>query len=524
MINNFDLNDDMLHIIGKYTDKGNNRDVIFLLEQYHVYSRKRIIEILNSLTPVFHDVRTVNRENRTSELDYIEKTYDVLTEFVDDTTVNIIFDPYTDIDLDMLESNLFSFDNINYVGVTPLNYLELIDSVPEIDYRILCQVVVAECKRLKGSDIHITCGYSNMVPHYWVDYRIDNRIVRADTVPFTRDMNKKFIFSMVSKLTNSNHNDIEISGIHTRIDDPIGNGKYVLRLTTSKVICGYHCVIRIQDLKTVSLQIDQLGFDDKATTTLKTLTKKSSGLTLITGPIRSGKNTTAFALANSYLRQPLRLIDYSSPVETLMDFPQSDYSDNIEVLISCIKNCKKQDTDIAFINEIPSSDVAFAVRDLVNSSVGVITTMHVERIWHLPNKLHDYYGEGYKDLISQINAVCNQKMLVKQCPHCQEMKSVKTLDDTLANMLLQYGVETYYDNRGCDKCIDGNLPGEVQPYVEILRFTEQIKQDLLKCEHPYEMVTYLYELVHKEKCCLEYKLADGIRLGKIVAESLYTII
>lgn len=522
MINKFDLNDDQLHILNRYAD--NTRDKLIIMEQYKMYPSTLIIETLNCDGQLFRRLESISDENKCSELQYIEENYDVLTEYVNETTVNIISDPFMDVDFDMVESNLFTFDNLNYVCVTPFNYLELKGKVPPLDYRVLCQILVADCKKLKGSDIHITCGYKNMEPSYWVDYRIDNRIVQANTIPFDSDRNKNLIFCIVSKLTNSNHNDIEVSGLSTRVEDPLDNHKYILRLTTERTICGYHCVIRIQDMKTVSLEIDQLGFDLPSTQTLKYLTNKSSGLTLITGPIRSGKNTTAFALANSYLRQPLRLIDYSSPVETLMDFSQIDYNDDIERLVSCIKNCKKQDTDIAFINEIPSSDVAFAVRDLVNSSVGVITTMHVERIWHLPNKLHDYYGEGYKDLIGQINAICNQKMLVKQCSKCQEISSIKNLEKPLADMLTFYGVETYYTNKGCDECINGSIPGAVQPYVEILRFTEKIKQDLLKCAHPYEMVTYLYELVQREKLSLEYKLTDAVRLGKIVPESLYTII
>lgn len=78
------------------------------------------------------------------------------------------------------------------------------------------------------------------------------------------------------------------------------------------------------------------------------------------------------------------MISYDSPIEVLMPFPQVDYKDDPKRLLDCVRLAKKQDIDIAFLNEIPSKDVAFAVKDLVTSSIGVITTLHLNRIWDLP--------------------------------------------------------------------------------------------------------------------------------------------
>ena len=55
--------------------------------------------------------------------------------------------------------------------------------------------------------------------------------------------------------------------------------------------------------------------------------------------------------------------------------------------------CNNINTLISVLNEIPNSDVAFAVRDLVNSAIGVITTTHVDRVWHVPNKLNEFFME-----------------------------------------------------------------------------------------------------------------------------------
>ncbi|WP_394862071.1 ATPase, T2SS/T4P/T4SS family [Paraclostridium bifermentans] len=520
-LKHFALSDDLNHLF-KIRNITDLEEITYMIEQYCILSRAEIVNILCGHTK--HSYQSVKRINPAEEFTDIAAELNFIPEIVDDNTINIYYNGFYDLDRDRIESTIYTYANMNYIAMTPYNFAELTQNIEEIDCGFLSRVLVSECVKYKGSDIHITCGYVDMKPKYWVDFRVDNRIVEFPTVEMDAALNKKLIFSIVNKQSNANQNDIDYTGVSTCINDPLENGKYTLRLTANRTICGYNCVTRIQKMNTVSLNIDELGFDNDATLDLTYLANKSSGITLITGPIRSGKNTTAFALANSLLEKPLRLVDYSSPVETLMPFPQVDFGGSIDSLIDCIKNTKKQDVDLAFINEIPSRDVAFAVRELVNSSVGVITTMHIDRIWHIPHKLYEYYGDSYKDVISQINAVCNQKMFVKQCQDCAQAAHVTSLQSRLQTFLNEYNVSSYYSNTGCPKCVNGSIPGAVQPYVEILIFTEEVKKNLLALDHPYEMSNYIYETMMEREASLEYKVANAVRLGKVVVDSLYTIV
>lgn len=83
-----------------------------------------------------------------------------------------------------------------------------------------------------------------------------------------------------------------------------------------------------------------------------------------------------------------------------MPFTQVDYGGDESTLLNAVRLAKKQDVNVAYINELPNKEVAFSVRDLVNSSVYVLTTMHMDRLWHLPYKLKEYYGDQFKDVIS----------------------------------------------------------------------------------------------------------------------------
>lgn len=98
---------------------------------------------------------------------------------------------------------------------------------------------------------------------------------------------------------------------------------------------------------------------------------------------------------------------------------------------------------------------SIAVKDLVTSSIGVITTLHLNRIWDLPFRLYEYYGESYKDVIMQTNGVINQKMFGVMCPSCRRLsKSSEVKQPFLRKALLSYKVDDVFVSEGCKDCYD----------------------------------------------------------------------
>jgi len=224
------------------------------------------------------------------------------------------------------------------------------------------------------------------------------------------------------------------------------------------------------------------------------------------------------------IKYPIKMIDYSSPIEVLMPFNQVDYLADENNLLACVRLAKKQDVNVAFLNEIPSKEVAFAVKDLVNSSIHVITTIHMDRIWHLPYKLNEYYGDSYKDVISQINGVMNQKMFDVMCPNCREAYPTSSIRDLAKKAFLEErGLQNVWVAKGCEKCIStvkhsghnktGSVIGANQPYVEFLRFDDKLKSRLLACDHAWQMEEIIKEVVRENKNTLEDTMFDGIQRG-----------
>lgn len=503
-----------------------NTELITDLEIYKFMSRNEILKHLKFEFPelIFENVKSVNRKE---EFLTIEGRYGILLDHIDSKSVKVIKSVFQTLDQTNLELDLKQFKEIEIVNITDVNFRELSEYGyrPKYDPMILFKRILIEVIKLNGTDLHFGVIHRNMRAEYPIQYRVNGDLYDLDLFTLDKELNHSIISTLVETKTSANSLDLSLpDGITANSSDILDNGNVELRIAANKVKDGLQCVIRIQEKKTFSYTIDSLGFSKEAQDFLMWLSKKRSGITLITGAIRTGKNTTAFALANEMIKYPIKMIDYSSPIEVLMPFNQVDYLADENNLLACVRLAKKQDVNVAFLNEIPSKEVAFAVKDLVNSSIHVITTIHMDRIWHLPYKLNEYYGDSYKDVISQINGVMNQKMFDVMCPNCREVYPTSSIRDLVKKAFLEErGLQNVWVAKGCEKCIStvkhsghnktGSVIGANQPYVEFLRFDDKLKSRLLACDHAWQMEEIIKEVVRENKNTLEDTMFDGIQRG-----------
>lgn len=503
-----------------------NTELITDLEIYKFMSRNEILKHLKFEFPelIFDNVKSVNRKE---EFLTIEGRYGILLDHIDSKSVKVIKSVFQTLDQTNLELDLKQFKEIEIVNITDVNFRELSEYGyrPKYDPMILFKRILIEVIKLNGTDLHFGVIHRNMRAEYPIQYRVNGDLYDLDLFTLDKELNHSIISTLVETKTSANSLDLSLpDGITANSSDILDNGNVELRIAANKVKDGLQCVIRIQEKKTFSYTIDSLGFSKEAQDFLMWLSKKRSGITLITGAIRTGKNTTAFALANEMIKYPIKMIDYSSPIEVLMPFNQVDYLADENNLLACVRLAKKQDVNVAFLNEIPSKEVAFAVKDLVNSSIHVITTIHMDRIWHLPYKLNEYYGDSYKDVISQINGVMNQKMFDVMCPNCREVYPTSSIRDLAKKAFLEErGLQNVWVAKGCEKCIStvkhsghnktGSVIGANQPYVEFLRFDDKLKSRLLACDHAWQMEEIIKEVVRENKNTLEDTMFDGIQRG-----------
>lgn len=506
----------------KVLDKESLSEMMLKVDQFFISDVGNVVRC-ESLLSDFGEYNQNELENIYNNFKKLEQDYDVVIDCAQfPTSLRLIY---------MVGSNQ---DNISMANVLLGSYQTQMVAITEQDFNnltgkeqtyipiILFNRIVAECISQGGSDIHfLTIHNEKKLPEYPIRFRVGNDMVEYSEFVMTAILQKDVLVDAVGKKSNANARDIDTPyGIQTSINDVFDDGVIELRLCCNKVQDGYHCVCRIQTKKTVSLKINELGFTKEDEYVLYRTANKRSGLTLITGAIRTGKNTTAYALGNEIVKLPVKIADYSSPIEVYMPFPQVDYMGDVNILRNCMRAAKKQDINVAFLNEIPNKEVAFAVRDLVNSSIHVITTTHIDRLWHVFYKLKELYGDDYRDLISQLNMVANQKMYKRVCQTCKTMYDISFTKKEYQEFAQDYGITQYYQGSGCIDC--GNAP--TLPIMEVVYFTDEIKSNLLECSTIQQMEQYIKKYMFDHHLSMEFKIADMIKHGTLTVSDLDSII
>lgn len=502
-----------------------NKDFLLNLERYKFVTRQDISHFLAGQGIFVEEVDNLKVTRFPDAYSY-EQSQDILFHMDTPNQCRVFIHPFSRLDRASLEM-AFPLLNLEIVAVTPFNFESLNGAdFRSWNYEVLFKRIVLHCMGEEGTDFHLTVSRKNGEYIYPLRYRLGNDLVDQNFFIFDEDMNREFTTSLVAKFTGGVVGDISLNGVTTSVFDVFGDGNVTLRVTATKVLGGYKCVCRIQTLKTVNLSIPELGFGDKVSEDLLYIANKSTGFTPVTGAMRTGKNTTLFAVANHMCNREVSITEYSSPPEFSMPFEQVNYKDDLKFLTSQIKLAKKQDLDVAFVGEIPSTDVALAVRDLVVSSVHVLTTFHINRVWHLPHKLHEFYGPSYKNVFSQLNGCFTQMMYTQQCPYCTKHTHAVSEHPVLRRrqVLEGHGVRFYQRSPGCSACNNTGKTRKLRPLAEHFIMTSDLYSQLMAVDQPYEMESILKEHVISRGQNLEVALCQAIEKGIIHVEALDSLI
>lgn len=391
----------------------------------------------------------------------------------------------------------------------------LSDSVAPFRPLLVFRKLIMDCHAATGTDIHFESGYIDKQPYHCIKYRVKGELIDSKFL-IDKAMMQKVLQSVVSKLSPSSAMDLDApGGLSTEVRDLFADGTTDLRITGTTVDAGYYIDCAIQNVTTTTKNIEQLGFPSDDVTVLRQLARRRTGLTLVTGKMRSGKNTTIFGMLNELIHEPIRIIEYSYPIENHMPFPQVNYMGDLDRLSNLMRLAKKMDLDIAVLNEIPNAEVAFAVRDLVNSAVGVITTTHIDRAWHIPYKLREFFGEDYKTIISQLNCVINHKMFRRwKGPGLQKRTLVKEQGD-FELFCYKAGVRQYFVPADLNR-----MRYELQPLVEIIILTDEMKTAILNFDEIWRAEQMLRSQIEQKHETLENKLAAQINEGTMSLDEM----
>lgn len=504
--------------------ESHNLNFADLIVLTHIMKEEKILKYYNkfastNLEPVLHYSLNVDRSLEIYMR--LDKKAIMLKET--DKDMEIAISEGDDLNRIVRDAELIYNKKIIAVRSLKVSYLKLTQKLTGNNHRILlsfdehdkAKIILIDAINSYATDVHIGVKHKEGIPYCSVDFRIASELEKWDRFKLSLDDNYKVICSIVGRSAQSLISGLGlIEGIEDAADDLIGDGNWFARISASPCRAGYELVIRLHELSKAALAIDQLGFVSNIEEKIRSISKKESGLILVSGKTGSGKNTTVYAMLNETLTfKNLKVVEFSNPIEVLLDCVQKSFR-TAEQLNTLVRRIKKEDPDIVFVGEIADKTTGLGVRDLVNSNICVYTTTHFDRVWDFPYKIFDLYGNEYTQIISKFNSVINQVMFKRLCPHC---RSLATENSKLElEFMGRLGVTQHFISNidGCDKCRKGYLTRPF-PQAEILEMNDEIVSLVMKLDSPVEMKMALKKYCINNYLDMESIIAPLVESGQI---------
>lgn len=225
-----------------------------------------------------------------------------------------------------------------------------------------------------------------------------------------------------------------------------------VRVSTMPTSHGEKVVMRILDLHSTVLHINQLGFSPDNLLKFKSMLDNPYGEILITGPTGSGKTSTLYAALRTKATDAVNVVTVEDPIEYQMEgVNQVQVNPGTGLTFARgLRAILRQDPDIVMIGEIRDEETAgIASRAAVTGHL-VFSTMHTNDAPSAISRLIDMGIEPYM-VASALSGVIAQRLVRRICPNC---KAPYQPTATEAHRLTSRGFTT--DNlvmgRGCSVC------------------------------------------------------------------------
>ncbi len=250
-----------------------------------------------------------------------------------------------------------------------------------------------------------------------------------------------------------------------------------IRISTLPTIYGEKIVMRILDKGSISLNIDDIGFEPKIMEKFKNILGQSHGMVLVTGPTGSGKTTTLYSSLNYINSVDKNIITVEDPVEYRLEgINQVQARPQVGLTFAAgLRSILRQDPDVVMVGEIRDKETAeIAVKASLTGHL-VFSTLHtndaVATIIRLLNMGVDKYL-----ISSSVSLIIAQRLARRVCLHC---KTKYTPEPRVINKLKSLKIDpddiTFYKGEGCEYCGGTGFWGRIAIY-EFLFLYKDIKE------------------------------------------------
>ncbi len=241
---------------------------------------------------------------------------------------------------------------------------------------------------------------------------------------------------------------------------------------------GQKVVLRVLDKSSLTLNLEELGFEPQPMEALREALELPHGMILMTGPTGSGKTTTLYSALHKLNSIERNIVTVEDPIEyELFGINQVQVHSQIGLTFAeALRQILRQDPDIVMVGEIRDHETAdVAVKAALTGHL-VLSTLHTNDACGVFPRLVDMGVEPFL-VQSSVALAAAQRLLKKVCAFCKE--PIRVPKDVLDRIRYVHSEEdgepNFMRGRGCGKCKNTGYKGRVA-VVEAMPNYPEIQQ------------------------------------------------
>jgi len=335
----------------------------------------------------------------------------------------------------------------------------------------LVHSVIAQSVDDGASDIH----FEPQAKELLIRFRIDGVLHEIMSVP------RRMQPSVISRLKIMAELDIAERRVPQdgRIGLVVGGKPIDMRVATLPTVYGEKVVMRLLDKSNVMLDLEELGFSEKALKRFRKSFMKPYGAILVTGPTGSGKSTTLYAALNILNSSEKNVITVEDPVEyRLQGINQVQVNVRAGMTFAAaLRSILRCDPDIVMVGEIRDRETALIAIESALTGHLVMSTLHTN---DAPGALSRLTEMGIEPFLtaSAVDAVLAQRLARRLCKECREpytaTKEMLRKNDFPPEVCDRDDV-VLYRAKGCSRCNTTGYKGRLGLF-EVMIVSEAIRR------------------------------------------------
>jgi len=330
----------------------------------------------------------------------------------------------------------------------------------------LVNYVIFNAVKEGASDIHVEPAERCLR----LRYRVDGRLHKALEVP------RHLLGAVTSRIKIMAGMDISERRLPQdgRVNVLLEGRKIDLRVSTFPSSRGEKTVIRVLDTKTISLNLEDLGFAEDVLAEFRRNIRAPNGIILVTGPTGSGKSTTLYAALNEISSMENNVCTVEDPIEYHLPLiNQFQVQEKIGLTFSkALRTLLRQDPDVVMVGEVRDEETARTAIQAALTGHLVFSTLHTNDASSAITRLVNMGVEPYL-IGAALNMVLAQRLVRRICAKCrQTYEPARTLRKALERM--GYRFENFYRGVGCRSCRNSGFKSRIGVH-ELLAIDDRIR-------------------------------------------------